>query len=155
MKAITIAQPYPHLICLPETDPRHKRVENRTWSTTYRGPLAIHAGLSRDWIDHGEDDNGREIDDRYEIPIDVMVFGAVVAIAQLIDCLQIVDIQLGKHDRKHPWLRVHDHTSGPWCWVLQEVRPLAKPIPYRGAQGLWTFDERIDIPGTHTPGLSS
>lgn len=26
---------------------------------------------------------------------------------------------------------------GPWCWVLDDVRALAAPIPIRGAQGLW------------------
>ena len=45
MKALTICQPYPHLIMLGE-----KPVENRTWATSYRGPLAIHAGKSRQWL---------------------------------------------------------------------------------------------------------
>lgn len=31
MKALTIFQPYAHLICLPGDDDRSKRVENRTW----------------------------------------------------------------------------------------------------------------------------
>ena len=41
MKAITISQPWAHLIVRGE-----KRVENRTWPTEHRGPLAIHAGKS-------------------------------------------------------------------------------------------------------------
>lgn len=28
-----------------------KRVENREWPTSYRGPLLIHAGKSREWLD--------------------------------------------------------------------------------------------------------
>lgn len=51
MKALTICQPYAALICLPSTDWRHKRVENRKWFTSYRGPLLIHAGKSRDWLE--------------------------------------------------------------------------------------------------------
>jgi len=45
MKAVTIYQPYAELIARGE-----KRVENRSWRTDYRGPLAIHAGCSRAWL---------------------------------------------------------------------------------------------------------
>ena len=41
MKALTIHQPYAELIRRGE-----KVIENRTWPTSYRGPLAIHAGGS-------------------------------------------------------------------------------------------------------------
>lgn len=51
MKALTICQPYASLVMLPESDPRHKRVENRRWATKFRGRLAIHAGKSRNWLD--------------------------------------------------------------------------------------------------------
>ncbi len=43
MKALTLQQPWATLIA-----EGHKRVENRTWQTAYRGPLAIHAGLKVD-----------------------------------------------------------------------------------------------------------
>lgn len=38
MKALTVHQPWASLIALG-----HKRIETRSWSTSYRGPLAIHA----------------------------------------------------------------------------------------------------------------
>lgn len=120
MKALTICQPYAHLIATGE-----KLVENRVWQTSYRGKLAIHAGKSRDWLD-GEE------------PDPEMVFGAVVCIADLIDCLPIEGIERGVYDRKYPWLREHDHTNGPFCWVLANVRPI-KPVPCGGKQGLWNW----------------
>lgn len=130
MKAITICQPYAHLICLPETDPRHKRVENRTWSTSYRGPLAIHAGKSRDWLT-----------DEYEIPESQMVFGAVVAIADLVLCVAFSALR--SHAQRFPWLPTHSHANGPFCWVLSNVRVLPRPVPYKGAQGLWDLPDGI------------
>ena len=45
MKALTICQPYAEMIANHE-----KPIENRTWPTSYRGPLAIHAGKSRAWL---------------------------------------------------------------------------------------------------------
>ncbi len=38
MKTLTLTQPYASLIAFGA-----KRIETRTWATTYRGPLAIHA----------------------------------------------------------------------------------------------------------------
>lgn len=38
MKALTLTQPWATLVAIGA-----KRIETRSWSTTYRGPLAIHA----------------------------------------------------------------------------------------------------------------
>jgi hypothetical protein len=122
VKALTICQPYAELIARSL-----KRVENRTWPTRYRGRLAIHAGKSRDWLDE---------DDLKTYPN--MVFGAVVAVATLADCVRSEDILNGKI-----WLHLanHAHVEGPWCWVLEDVQPLEKPLTWRGAQGLWPISE--------------
>lgn len=118
MKAITILQPYAHLIASGE-----KRVENRTWPTRYRGPLLIHAGKGRSMLTDS-DPSG-------------MVFGAVVATAQLVDCLRVDRIESGEYADRYPWLRSHPHTFGPWCWILGDVVALSDPVAARGAQGLW------------------
>src|SRR6266705_7017055 len=102
MKAITICQPYAHLIARGQ-----KRVENRTWPTTYQGSIYIHAGKSRQWLGIIEDG----IDLEYDIPIASMAFGAVVAMARLSDCLHIDRIAKGEYDRKYPWLKAHEHTQ--------------------------------------------
>lgn len=117
--AVTICQPYAHLIAVGE-----KWVENRSWPTRHRGPIAIHAGKSRDWLD--ADDEARYPD---------MVFGAVVAIATLDDCVHVNDL-------REP-TRSHEHANGPWCWVLRDVRPLRQPVAVRGAQGLWFLTAEV------------
>lgn len=124
-KAITICQPYADLIARGE-----KRVENRTWPTSYRGTLYIHAGKSLEWL----------CLDKGEKPPAGMVFGAIVAIATLRDCLHIDRIERREYDRKYPWLREHEHTNGEWCWVLDTVSPIG-PWPWRGARLLWDIDE--------------
>lgn len=126
MKALTICQPYAELIARGE-----KRVENRTWPTLYRGPLAIHAGKSREWLD-GETD--AELLELYGCALE---FGAVVATCTLADCIKLGDIQRGHYGLTQPWLRSHEHTNGPYCFLLLDVKRLDRPIPYRGMQGLW------------------
>lgn len=43
MKALTVRQPWAWAIARG-----HKTIENRSWTTTYRGPLAIHAAAKWD-----------------------------------------------------------------------------------------------------------
>ncbi len=117
MKGLTILQPYAYLIATGS-----KFIENRTWSTTYRGPLLIHAGKSQSML----------------MPEDVgdprLVFGAIVAVAELVDCRRYADLPAA--------MRAHEHAHGPWCWVLDHVQPV-EPMPYRGAQGLFDVDASV------------
>lgn len=121
MKALTICQPYAHLIAIGE-----KPIENRTWPTAYRGPLAIHAGKSREWLDEYD-----------EARYPTMAFGAVVAVANLVACLRLEDSAPWPNRWRH--LRDHEHANGPWCFLLANVRRLPTPIPARGAQGFWDW----------------
>lgn len=135
MKALTICQPYPHLILLPRTNPHHKRVENRTWPLRHRGELVIHAGKSRDWYHpEGLTDYGiREQD---------MVFGAIVGVARVVNVLHISSLPRLRGTSQE-WLCHHPHTEGPYCIVLDRVRRLAKPIPWKGAQGLFDIPDDV------------
>lgn len=138
MKALTICQPYADLICLPDDDDRAKRVENRTWSTNYRGPLLIHAGKSRQWLQG----------DNYGIPLSDMVFGAIVGVCRLSGC---VNRHVGRWGAEWsygalnhwPWLAGHQHAEGPYCFVLTECRRFETPIPYRGAQGFFDVPNEV------------
>jgi hypothetical protein len=132
MKTITICNPYPSLIFLPATDPRWKGVENRTWETLYRGPLLIHAGKSRQWLEG----------DNYGIPLTKMVFGAIVGIVEVVDCFHAM-LSRAASEKRHPWLAGHQHVEGPFCHVYGSARKFAEPIPYRGAQGMFNVPDEL------------
>ena len=127
MKALTIAQPYAHLILTGE-----KRVENRTWNPRHRGLLVIHAGKSREWLDtHSPLPEG-------------MVFGAALGTVTLISVLPITRIEAWRMGRgncpaRQRLILEHEHTEGPWCWILSDPKPFPEPIPCKGALGLWEF----------------
>jgi len=127
MKALTVCQPYAELIACGE-----KWVENRRWPTSYRGPLAIHAGKSRTWL-------GPTDESLYHN----MAFGAIVAVCRLDACVRFNSIT-GSHDPKMIELAAHEHTEGPWCWVLRDVRRIT-PVPCRGAQGLWNVPNDLEL----------
>jgi len=135
-QAVTICQPYPFLILAPP-DSLHrndvrKRCENRTWGTSHRGPLAIHAGKSEKWLRPG---------DRADYG-DRLVFGAVVGIVEMVGCIQLA---MGRTYPGFEWLKTHVHATGPWCWIFENPQMLREPFPVRGRQGFWPVEIPEDL----------
>jgi activating signal cointegrator 1 len=126
MRALTILQPWAEMIARGV-----KRVENRTWRTKYRGPLAIHVGKSLAWM---ESEDAGAWPERYgaDMPrADELTFGAIIAVAELVDCVRVEDLPAE--------LRGHPFAAGPWCWVLSDARRI-EPIACKGAQMVWMID---------------
>jgi hypothetical protein len=122
MKALTIQQPWAWAIAAG-----HKTVENRTWPTSYRGPLAIHAGKSTAWEVPGR----REIE-ALGIPVPAnLTKGVILGVCDLVD---VVRYDRCRELHADPW------AGGPWCWRLENFRALDEPFPCRGAQGLFEAD---------------
>lgn len=136
MKALSIHQPWAWAILHGG-----KSVENRTWPTSYRGPLLINASKSKASYDAQDADEWRE---RYgvELPAwESMVKGAIVGVAELVACVR--SDGTGVSDQQREWLAGHPYTEGPWCWILKSPRVFAEPIPYRGMQGLFNVPDDV------------
>lgn len=119
LRCLTIRPPWSDLIAI-EDDQVAKRIENRVWSTHWRGTLLIHAGADVDLRATALPAVRARLADDYEL-----VRGSVVAVADLIDI----------HADDGPctfW-------SDPDCfhWELARVQRLTTPVPARGAQRLW------------------
>jgi len=137
--ALSIRQPWAWLILRPdvtepakraklaERDEFMKRVENRTWSTKRRGRFWIHVGKQWD-CDDDEALCRRLIMREYalELPADLPT-GGILGSAVLADCVT-----------EHPSRFFH----GPYGFVLEDVRPLVKPVACRGKQGFFKLDAR-------------
>lgn len=116
VRVLSIRQPWAWAISTGR-----KKVENRTWSTQYRGTVFIHASLRQDT--EAVEDLKRLI--RMPVPGEFAV-GAIVAVATLID---VVDAERAKRFGK--WF------GGPFGLVFADVRPLKNPVPASGKLGLW------------------
>ena len=109
-----------------------KRFVTRSWGTSYRGTLLIHAAKRKPTlidIDYVRPHLGQ-----YSIDQLTQHFGCIVAIADLSNC-QLMTPQFikGMHEQEIGW--------GLWdpsrfAWELVNVKPLPSPIPCRGQQGL-------------------
>ena len=122
MYALSVQQPWASLIISGI-----KPVENRTWKPSYRGPLLIHAG--KKW-----DKTGAEfIIETYpelekQINKSKNITGALLGQVTMTDCVT-------KHPSK--WF------FGPYGFVFIKPREFNKPIPYKGALGIFYVPDKV------------
>lgn len=136
MKAITLTQPWASAVALG-----YKRVETRSWRTTYRGPIAIHA--AKGFPGYAKEFAGLEFA-AGRFPDGRLPRGAIVARAVLRDCERTEEaaITISQADARW-WGLEHlygDYAPGRWAWFLSEIEPLAEPVFVRGALGLWEWE---------------
>ncbi|CAG0947427.1 hypothetical protein ANRL1_04099 [Anaerolineae bacterium] len=151
MKAITLTQPWATLVAIGA-----KRIETRSWSTAYRGPLAIHAAktfpkdardLCRDLYPGAALFSSVLIAAGYDriaqIPLGVVVATCeLVAVKRIIPgYIKVLRDQMG-HFNSEQEIAFGDYTPGRYAWILADVRSLDAPIPAKGALGLWEWSER-------------
>lgn len=157
MKAITLTQPWATLVAIGA-----KRIETRSWSTTYRGPLAIHAAAGLGPV--GGAKGLGEICEREpfygtlarhgfrygaRISTGKLPLGAVVATCTLVDVVptnlwrpvthgnQTWQVPPGNMSQEYSF---GDYTPGRYAWLLTDVKPLREPIPAKGALSLWEWE---------------
>lgn len=160
MKALTLTQPWATLIAIGA-----KQIETRSWSTSYRGPMAIHAakGLASVGGKRGLRDLCVSeffypalyvhIDCARDLPMGAIVATCVlVNIAEIMsDCLWTTrNGKLVKGGRMplpdEPERSFGDYTPfGRYAWFLTAVRPLERPIPAKGALGLWEWEGEVGL----------
>jgi hypothetical protein len=118
VKALTVRRPYAFLIVAGV-----KLIENRTWPLRHRGPLLIHAGKGVD----------REALERFGhlLPVAPFPAGALIGVVSVDDCRRVGDAP------------ATPFTTGPWCWLLSDPRPLRRPLPWRGLPGLFDVPDSV------------
>lgn len=130
MKALSLKQPWARLVALGI-----KPVENRRWSTRYRGPFLVHASLS--WDHEGADWIAAHFPD-LELPAKGdHARGGIVGMATLVDVVRRQDAMLYGFDVSSPWF------FGPYGFLLSDARPLE----FRACRGTLGFFEVASDPG--------
>lgn len=143
IKVVSVLEPWASLIGIIKA----KHIETRSWATRYRGPLAIHA--SKGLLPK------RELTSLFQTNIEIRkaflnhfgqdpllmdyrrIFnsGMILATCNLVDVFQITD----KNIPAEPERSFGDYTLGRFAWVLEDIKPLEKPILAKGQLGLWYF----------------
>lgn len=166
-RVITLTQPYATLVVLGA-----KWIETRSWATKYRGPLLVHAGLGPGYFGseaalwdfclsefcrsvlaaHGIMNPGK------------LPRGAIVGRVNQVDCVPTwpawATVEpwftgarkgVGQHYYEVPppadsnERAFGDYSPGRWAHLYADARPLATPIPARGAPGLWRWSGELSL----------
>jgi hypothetical protein len=142
LKALTLTQPWASLMAL-----REKKIETRSWYTTYRGEIVIHAakGFPR-WAK----------DTCYEPAFRAALGGVApkdlplslgLCVVRLVACiptdqLNKIELALGSRPRVAE-LMFGDYSDGRFAWVTEYLYPLKNQRPVKGALGLWAWPVEV------------
>lgn len=149
MRALSLWQPWATYIVIGA-----KTIETRSWGTTYRGPVAIHAAKTKAGLPPTPE-HAAVVPGAAELAYPL---GVVVAVADLVDVLHVerhdpvyVDPSLlAVISGTRSWhvsradVALGDLSIGRWAWRLANVRALRTPVALRGMQGLWEIDEATE-----------
>ncbi|MCE9575755.1 MAG: ASCH domain-containing protein [Deltaproteobacteria bacterium] len=110
-----------------------KDIENRTWSTPYRGRIWIHASGKR--VGRAELDEARaDIFDNSDLKLERIP--TEFPRRQILGSVELVDI---KKKHSSPWAK-----RGNLLWVLSDPRPLKKPVvDLDGKLRLWNWTAHV------------
>ena len=126
MKAYTVYQPYAYA-----TVAGIKHYETRPRRTHIRGRVAVHAGKGNPQF--------------VSLPVSIALpesavlhYGAVLGTVEIVDCVPVEEIvnTLTPLERA-----LGDFSPGRFAWVLRNPVMFEKPIPARGQQGWWNWEE--------------
>lgn len=135
MKALSIKQPWAYLIAAGIKD-----VENRSWSTNYRGRIYIHASKSKT-------DMCKEViayilrrlsgkwGGEFMLEYPRLYFGGIIGEVDIVACVSPREYETYTRIKPSSWF------EGPYGFVLANAVMYDEPIPYRGQQGL--FEVRL------------
>lgn len=158
LRTISLHQPWATLVAIGA-----KRIETRSWKTDYRGPLCIHA--AKRWKPNDihtmfNDSYGfwRAAFSAFEGYFQqnkiwtsaklksLMPLGKLVATCRLVDCIPVEKVSwellqrtVGTHEgRACCEAQLGNYNRGRYAWLLEDIREIPGPIPYRGHQSFFS-----------------
>lgn len=144
IRGLTLWQPWASLMALG-----WKAFETRSWSTDYRGVVAIHAAKNipaeyREAVESLlKDDDFRNALSGSRKPItrlDELPSGCIVGLGRLVGChkASMTTRAMVEGGRGKTELKFGDFTDGRFLHEYEDLTLLPKPVPCRGAQQFWS-----------------
>jgi hypothetical protein len=143
IRGLSLYQPWASLMAFGE-----KCVETRSWRTLYRGLVAIAASAN------GSGPETRRLNSepvcaaalkRYDVKSSDLPLGAIVCIGSLSDCVPTETFDFAER-RCGPNERIFgDYSPGRYAWVFHGIRMLSRPLPIKGALGLYNLPPDVTL----------
>jgi hypothetical protein len=149
-----------------------KRFETRSRSVNYRGQIAIHSGIKKPsdimsvygygtvyamGCAFGITEKRAEAIIKH---LDELPRGKIIAVGELTGCFRIIEgfaatvlprkrfpatLSLLTLITSKEEILFGDWTPGRFAWEMANVKKLENPVPAKGKQGLWNWDEQEAI----------
>lgn len=131
MKVLSLTEPYASLI-----KDGVKCIETRSWKTSYRGELYIHASSTK------ISKNCMENKELFSLVKNNLNFGNIICKCDLVDCVYMSSefIKTIRENKKYEYI-CGVYEEGRYAWILENVEILDKPIKVKGHLGIWNYEK--------------
>ena len=131
MKVLSLREPMATLI-----KEKKKLIETRSWKTSYRGELYIHASstsIPKEWK------NNKELMDL--VGNNPLSYGNIICKCNLVDCVYMTKeyVKSIKKDNYQQYI-CGIFKEGRYAWILENIEILDNPIKAKGHLSIWNYE---------------
>ena len=130
MKVLSLTEPYATLIKIGV-----KKIETRSWKTSYRGKLYIHASSTKIPKEYK---NNKELMNL--VNVNELNFGNIICSCNLVDCIEMTDKFIEEVKKNKEEYICGVYKVGRYAWILEDIKVLENPILAKGHLGIWNMD---------------
>ncbi len=132
MKVLSLTEP-----CATLIKENIKKVETRSWKTSYRGELYIHASSTKIPKEWKEDKEFMEL-----VKETTLNYGNIICKCNLVDCIYMTKeyVENMKNNNHQEYL-CGKYEEGRYAWILENVEVLDNPIKTKGHLSIWNYEE--------------
>ena len=129
MKVLSLTEPYATLI-----KNGIKTIETRSWKTSYRGKLYIHASSTKIPKEYKENKKLMSLVDLNELN-----YGNIICSCELVDCIEMSTEFKEILLKENKDIYTDSSFKENYGWKLENVEVFDKPIETKGKLGLWEY----------------
>ena len=135
MKVLSLTEPYATLI-----KEGKKKVETRSWKTSYRGELYIHASSTKVTKISKENTELMNL-----VTENNLNYGYIICKCNLVDCFKMTQEYVDDMKQNHYQEYVcGEYKEGRYAWVLENIEILDNPIKTKGHLSIWNYEIYIE-----------
>ena len=131
MKVLSLTEPYATLI-----KNGIKTIETRSWKTSYRGRLYIHASSTKIPKAYRENQALMSLVNNKELS-----YGNIICSCDLVDCIEMTDEFIDDIRKNNNEYVTGIYAKGRYAWILKNIEILDNPIKAKGHLGIWNYED--------------
>lgn len=130
MKVLSIKEPWATLIAS-----KQKYIETRSWKTSYRGELYIHASKK---LINKKDEKIQEL--LKLLPTQEMNYGKIICKCELVDCIYMDEKFINEIKQNKQEYICRYYQIGRFAWILEKMELIQPKIEAKGKLNIWNFE---------------